>query len=163
MFLPQIRFCERGDIPALLDVNGLSPHPWPESAIVGDLADPSVPGTASGGPSYLGAFALSAGSRLLGYAAMGHEDRFALLMGLVVRSEYRRRGIGTQLVLAVAECARSIGRTRLILRVRESNLPARSFYERLAFRRETTCVRYYSDGENAVRMGLPLVPGFPGV
>lgn len=88
--------------------------------------------------------------------AVALEAGFALLMGLMVLPEYRRRGIGTQLVLAVAECARSQGRTRLILRVGEANAPARALYEGLSFRRGATRAHYYSDGENAVEMALSL-------
>ena len=52
--------------------------------------------------------------------------------------------------------ARSMGRTRLILRVGEANAPARALYEGLSFRRGATRARYYSDGENAVEMVLLL-------
>lgn len=152
MFLPDIRFCGLDDLPAVIEVNALSPCPWPDALIARDLAEPPP----HDGPSYLGAFARADEVRLLGYAAVGHEACSALLMGLVVRPEYRRRGIGTQLVLAVAECARSTGWTRLVLRVGESNAPARSLYERLSFRREATRVGYYSNGENALQMALPL-------
>lgn len=156
MFLPDIRFCGPGDFPAIIEANALSPCPWPNTLIARDLAEPPP----HDGPTYLGAFARTADARLLGYAAVGHEACCALLMGLVVRPEYRRRGIGTQLVLAVAECARSTGWTRLILRVGESNAPARSLYERLSFRREATRVGYYSNGESALQMAL-LLPRSP--
>ncbi len=156
MFLPDIRFCGPEDIPAIVEANGLSPYPWPEAIIARDLEASFLSGGSHDGPSYLGAFSRTADARLLGYAVMGHEARFALLMGLVVLPEYRRRGIGTQLVLAVAECARSIGRTRLVLRVGESNVSARAFYEGLSFRRTATRSRYYSDGKNALEMTLLL-------
>ncbi len=155
MFLPEIRFCGPDDVPAIIEANGLSLYPWPDAVIARDLAASSSEQTRED-LSYLGAFSRGADARLLGYAVMGHEAGFALLMGLMVLPEYRRRGIGTQLVLAVAECARSMGRTRLILRVGEANAPARALYEGLSFRRGATRARYYSDGENAVEMALPL-------
>ena len=155
MFLPEIRFCGPDDVPAIIEANGLSLYPWPDVVIARDLAAASSEQNRED-LSYLGAFSRGAGSRLLGYAVMGHEAGFALLMGLMVLPEYRRRGIGTQLVLAVAECARSMGRTRLILRVGEANAPARALYEGLSFRRGATRARYYSDGENAVEMALLL-------
>ena len=156
MFLPEIRFCGPEDVPAIVEANGLSLYPWPDAVIARDLAASPLSENAGEGLSYLGAFSRGAGSRLLGYAVMGHEAGFALLMGLMVLPEYRRRGIGTQLVLAVAECARSMGRTRLILRVGEATAPARALYEGLSFRLGATRARYYSDGENAVEMALSL-------
>ena len=150
MFLPEIRFCGPDDVPAIIEANGLSLYPWPDVVIARDLAASSPSEQPWEGLSYLGAFSRGAGSRLLGYAVMGHEAGFALLMGLMVLPKYRRRGIGTQLVLAVAECAHSMGRTRLILRVGEA------LYEGLSFRRGATRARYYSDGENAVEMVLLL-------
>ncbi len=155
MFLPEIRFCGPDDVPAIIEANGLSLYPWPDAVIARDLAASSLEQTRED-LSYLGAFSRGSGARLLGYAVMGHEAGFALLMGLMVLPRYRRRGIGTQLVLAVAECARSMGRTRLILRVGEANAPARALYEGLSFRRGATRARYYSDGENAVEMVLLL-------
>ena len=155
MFLPEIRFCGPEDVPAIIEANGLSLYPWPDAVIARDLAA-SLSDPLEKGLSYLGAFSRGASARLLGYAVMGHEAGFALLMGLMVLPKYRRRGIGTQLVLAVAECARSMGRTRLILRVGEANAPARALYEGLSFRRGATRARYYSDGENAVEMVLLL-------
>ena len=155
MFLPEIRFCGPDDVPAIIEANGLSLYPWPDAVIARDLAASSSEQTRED-LSYLGAFSRGSGARLLGYAVTGHEAGFALLMGLMVLPRYRRRGIGTQLVLAVAECARSMGRTRLILRVGEANAPARALYEGLSFRRGATRARYYSDGENAVEMVLLL-------
>ena len=155
MFLPEIRFCGPDDVPAIIEANGLSLYPWPDAVIARDLAASSLEQTRED-LSYLGAFSRGSGARLLGYAVMGHEAGFALLMGLMVLPRYRRRGIGTQLVLAVAECARSMGRTRLILRVGEANAPARALYEGLSFRRGATRAHYYSDGENAVEMALSL-------
>ena len=155
MFLPEIRFCGPDDVPAIIEANGLSLYPWPDAVIARDLAASSLEQTRED-LSYLGAFSRGSGARLLGYAVMGHEAGFALLMGLMVLPRYRRRGIGTQLVLAVAECARSMGRTRLILRVGEANVPARALYEGLSFQLGATRARYYSDGENAVEMVLLL-------
>lgn len=156
MFLPEIRFCGPRDVPAILEANRLSPRPWPDALVARDLMEPSRDGAPCDGPSYLGAFARTAEARLLGYAVMGYEAHEALLMGLMVLPAYRRRGIGMQLVAAVAECARSLGRTRLILRVGEVNGPARALYEALFFRRKAVRERYYSNGEDAVEMVLVL-------
>lgn len=153
MFLPDIRFCGSEDIPEIVRANSQSLYPWPDAVITQDLQRSD---SSRDVLSYLGAFSRTSAPRLLGYAVMGQEGNFALLMGLLVLPEYRRRGIGTQLVLAVVECARAIGRTCLILRVRESNSPARALYEKLSFRKETINARYYSNGEDAVRMGLVL-------
>ncbi|NLL37586.1 MAG: GNAT family N-acetyltransferase [Fretibacterium sp.] len=151
-----IRFCEASDLPELLELNALSPYPWSESVIRADFSEALRP------LSYLGAFSFL-DDRLLGYAVLGTEAKEALLMNLNVQSDFRRRGVGLQLVAAVAECATALGFSNLALRVRESNMPALALYCLLGFRRTGTALHYYSNGESALLLSAELPLEIPSL
>ncbi|MDR1741795.1 MAG: GNAT family N-acetyltransferase [Synergistaceae bacterium] len=145
MVLVDVRFCGSSDLGEVVKVDGTSPYPWPEEVIQKDIAD--------GALIYIGAFY---GASLLGYSALGADGGSGLLMNLVVEPRHRGLGIGSQLVVAAAECALSMGYPTMLLSVRSSNEAAISLYVGLGFvwleRRE----RYYSNGDAALRMGAAL-------
>ena len=152
MLIAGIRFCDCEDVDQVLTVDRVSPYPWPENIIVRDLVvgDSRI--------SYIGAFAPADESMLLGYAVLGEENENGLLMNLVVLPQYRRRGIGVQLVVAAAELASSLGYLKLVLRVRLTNHAALDLYRGLGFRCYATRDGFYSDGNAAGYMSanLPL-------
>jgi ribosomal-protein-alanine N-acetyltransferase len=155
VFLADIRFCGKEDASQVLEVDRVSPHPWPERVVLRDLL------VADAGLSYLGAFAPGR-DKLLAYAVLGSENENGLLMNVVVLPEYRRRGLGTQLVVAAAECAAALSFPVLALRVRLSNLAAAELYRNLGFRSVRTQDRYYSNGDAARCMSLKLPLVFSG-
>lgn len=136
-----------------MELNGLSLCPWPESVMAGDFDENS-----SAGITYLGAFATGPSQALLGYAVLGREKGEGLLMALIVRPELRRRGIGSQLLAAVGDCASYLGFDRLRLRVRRSNAPALALYKGMSFAQRSVSRKYYANGEDAILMSarLPL-------
>jgi ribosomal-protein-alanine N-acetyltransferase len=148
VFLADIRFCTEFDATRVLEVDRTSPHPWPERIIARDLRNGAE-------LTYLGAFAAEM-EKLLGYAVLGSENGEGLLMNVLVLPEYRRRGIGMQLVVAAAECAFALARSSLILRVRPSNRAALGLYEELGFIYGGKRDKYYSNGESAQQMSLKL-------
>ena len=83
------------------------------------------------------------------------------LENIVVAPEARRTGIGRQLLAGLLTRARETGSESVSLEVRESNLDARSFYEKNGFRRAGRRPMYYnSPQENAIlyQLGLNRVP-----
>ncbi|RLG38911.1 MAG: ribosomal-protein-alanine N-acetyltransferase [Candidatus Alkanophagales archaeon] len=78
------------------------------------------------------------------------------IISIAVAREHRRRGIGTSLVRAVL---RSSG-GRAFVEVRESNIGAQRFYEKLGFRRVGRAPGYYED-EDAILMELVASPSLP--
>jgi len=148
--MANIRFCGKEDITQVLAVNEVSPHSWPKNVIERDLVaeDTRV--------SYLGAFAPIDDSMLLGYAVLGEENESGLLMNLVVTPQYRRRGIGAQLVVASAELASNLGFLKLVLRVRHSNHEAVALYRGLGFSGNSALSGFYSDGSAARHMSVNL-------
>lgn len=72
---------------------------------------------------------------------------------LAVHPNFRRQGIGEQLMQSIISYARSRGAKRITLEVRASNLTAQSLYEKLGFVGVGTRPGYYHDnGEDAVIM-----------
>jgi len=55
------------------------------------------------------------------------------LLNVVVRPDWRRRGVATRMVQAVFESAAAKGVTRALLEVRASNLPAQGLYDKFGF------------------------------
>ena len=153
MYLPEIDFLDFNDLPGILRLNAGVPYSWPEDVIRSDLSQDSQNET-----TYIGAFATTAEAPLLGYAVLGREKRAGLLMWLLVDKAYQRRGIGTQLLLAVSDCAVYMNMKILRLRVRKSNTPAIELYSQMSFRRERIRQGFYSNGEDAIVMSarLPL-------
>lgn len=150
MIVTDIRFCSEGDVGRIIEVDRTSPHPWPERVIVRDFL------AGSRGLSYIGAFAPDGGDRLLGYAVLGDENGHGLLMNLVVVPAYRRQGIGSQLVVAAAECAADFRFPQLDLRVRCSNYAALALYRGVGFRGDAMRESFYNNGDVALFMSLKL-------
>ncbi len=74
------------------------------------------------------------------------------IVSIAVHPEHRRCGIGTILMREAERRIRERGCDVVRLEVRESNFPARRFYERLGYRVERREPGYYQDGETAVIM-----------
>jgi len=104
---------------------------------------------------YLGAWGKDI---LLGFAALGSCKKGAELANIAVLPAYRRKGIGSQLLLGVSEVALSLGYSRIFLHVRVSHEEARSFYGGFDFSPLYLVSGYYLDGEDALFMEalLPL-------
>ena len=64
-------------------------------------------------------------------------------LGLMVEAAYRRRGVGTALLVAAEDWARSTGVTKLELHVFPHNTPAIGLYETHGFEREGYRRRHY--------------------
>jgi ribosomal-protein-alanine N-acetyltransferase len=91
---------------------------------------------------------------LLGVTQIEGEGR--VLMFAVDR-EHRRAGIGSQLMEAFLDRARSRGLRRATLEVRVGNATAIRFYTRYRFSVVDLLRGYYSDGENGYQMARDLV------
>ena len=80
------------------------------------------------------------------------------LCNIMVAEAYRRRGLAEQLLHQSFCLCRELGVERVLLEVRESNLPAIRLYEKLHFRQISMRRAYYRNPvENAVIMELEFV------
>lgn len=67
------------------------------------------------------------------------------MMNVAVTADFRRRGLGEQLVLSLVEELKAIGSHSLTLEVRASNVPAIRLYEKLDFVQTGLRKNYYRD------------------
>lgn len=75
------------------------------------------------------------------------------LANFAVAQDYRRRGIGTQMIAKLASKLSKDRRTRIVLEVRETNLPAQLFFRSSGFRAMSVLRDYYEDTtEDAYQM-----------
>lgn len=132
------------DIDAVQRVERASfPVPWPAYALRQEVETNRL-------ARYL---VVRAGDDIVAYAGVwllvdeAHVTTFAVL------PEWRRRGIGGRLMVAVMRLAAQLNARVATLEVRLSNMPARALYQRFGFRPVGVRPRYYSDnGEDALIM-----------
>jgi ribosomal-protein-alanine N-acetyltransferase len=105
---------------------------------------------------YTGLFRDGAGARrlvllveredvLLGFLVAQHIASEWELENIVVSSAERRKGIGRRLLRALMDAASQSASESIFLEVRESNLPARRFYQKTGFQQAGVRKGYYRD------------------
>ncbi len=97
--------------------------------------------------------------RAVGYAslALGMAPGAAWLTDLVVAMPYRRKGVGSRLVMAAQTWAREHGCERLVLEMQSKNYPAIRMAQKLAFEFSGYNDRYYENQEIALFFAKRLV------
>jgi ribosomal-protein-alanine N-acetyltransferase len=96
-------------------------------------------------------------SRVVAYLAAHSVEKEWELHYLVVARACQRRGVGTLLLNELISQARAEGGGEILLEVRESNLAARSLYERAGFQEHGSRKNYYNNPvENAILYRLSL-------
>jgi [ribosomal protein S18]-alanine N-acetyltransferase len=73
-----------------------------------------------------------------------HKNRIHVL-NFAVASGYHRRGVGTQMLAKLANKLSAQRRTRIVLEVRETNLPAQLFFRENGFRAVSVLKNFYAD------------------
>ncbi len=91
--------------------------------------------------------------RVRGYALVQRRDNRPYVPGIGVLPDWRRRGIGEQLMRLVLGAHRDVW-----LHARESNAAARRLYARLGLRETGRIAHFYSDGEAAVMIEAAQAP-----
>ena len=120
--------------------------PWSENSIASEL----------GNRLSLWLVALD-GDTVAGYIGSQSVLDEADMMNVAVHPDYRRRGIGEMLVLALGDALKAKGIRGLMLEVRESNAPAIALYEKLGFVQAGLRKNYYRNPkENALIMRKEL-------
>ena len=118
------------------------PAPWSEETIREVLSTPFCRG--------LGAEELVFGL-LVGYAISAIQEESCHLLDLGVSPEWRRSGVGSELVAEALADAATLGATEVFLEVRESNRAAQALYAGFGFAPGGRRNRYYPDtGEDAL-------------
>jgi ribosomal-protein-alanine N-acetyltransferase len=93
---------------------------------------------------------------VLGYAGAWHLVDELHVSTIAVQPDWRRRGLGELLLLALADRGLELGVRRMTLEVRVSNLAAQALYRKYGFETISVQKAYYSDNnEDAYIMGTP--------
>lgn len=135
------------DVPAVHEIERLSFRtPWPAYAFEQELRS-----------NRLARYVVArAGDRIVGFAGVWLMVDEAHVTTFGVHPDWRRQGIGRQLLLNVAEVSVAIGARRMTLEVRVSNLAAQGLYRQFGFEIVGRRHRYYTDdGEDALVMTTP--------
>jgi ribosomal-protein-alanine N-acetyltransferase len=73
-----------------------------------------------------------------------HRNRLHIL-NFAVHPQFRRHGVGEQMVRKLASKLSSQRRSRIMLEVRETNLPAQLFFRQLGFKAISLLREFYED------------------
>jgi len=93
------------------------------------------------------------GQTVIGYYGLWHVLDEGHITNIAVHPEYRRQGIGSQLLTHMISAAKQRDVYHLTLEVRTSNIPAQGLYAKHGFVPAGVRHRYYSDnGEDAIIM-----------
>lgn len=135
--------CDRSHLPALCELEKRCfSDAWTEDALASQLPD-----------RFHSFIAAKSGDGLLGYVCMTHIIDEAEISNVAVDPVYRRQGIGAALVAEMLSRADQMGMERIMLEVRESNVPAKVLYERHGFVPYGKRKNYYENPrEDAVLM-----------
>lgn len=128
-----IRTMRAMDLPQVMEVEYASfSMPWTETTFRGLLRRTDAD-----------LFVAEASGRVVGYAALWTVLDQAELGNIAVAPRWRRLGVGTLLLAAVIERARTRGVRELFLEVRVSNGVAQQLYQRHGFERVGERKNYY--------------------
>ena len=135
------------DVAAVHEIERLSFRtPWPAYAFEQELRGNRL-------ARYLVA---RAGDAVVGFAGVWLMVDDAHVTTFGVHPDWRRQGIGRQLMLNVTELSGAIGARRMTLEVRVSNVAAQALYGAFGFDIAGRRPRYYTDdGEDALVMTTP--------
>ncbi len=118
---------------------------WTAMRVAGSIRDPDV-----------NVLVACCDADIGGFAIMRYGEDDAHLDLLAVAPEYRRTGIGRQLLEWLERCAVVAGIFTVALEVRAENEVAQRFYERLGYRVLAQLPGYYQGVEAALRMSRDL-------
>lgn len=127
------------DIPQIVQVEiSCFPVPWPDFLFKAHLNNP-------------GFVVYEKEENILGYAIIGDSEGKAHLQSIAVHPEFRRQGIGTELLEWCIDLVKLYGYHEMVLEVREKNTDSQLFYADQDFEITGTVKGYYLD-DNAITM-----------
>jgi len=131
----QVRWMIRRDMPEVLAAERESfEFPWLEEDFVRCLRQRNCIGMEA-----------EHNNRVVGFMIYElHKTRIHVLNFAVVES-YRRRGVGSQMIAKLTAKLSVQRRSRIVLEVRETNLPAQLFFRENGFRAVSVLHHYYAD------------------
>ena len=139
---------------------GAYPKPWSRSVFESELRQ-----VASGSRHYIVARERSRRRRVVGYAGLWFVNEpdgdQAHVTNIVVAPDFRRMGVATRLMVALARAAIDRGCVAWTLEVRASNTAAQELYRQFGFAPAGVRKRYYENTEDAIVMWCHDIQGEP--
>jgi len=138
-----VRWMIRRDMPEVLDIENASfEHPWREDDFLRVLRQRNCIGMVA-----------EQGDQIVGYMIYElHRNRIHVL-DFATHPEFRRRGVGRQMIAKLAGKLSHQRRNRIALLVRETNVPAQFFFKATGFRAVEVVREHFADtGEDAYGM-----------
>jgi ribosomal-protein-alanine N-acetyltransferase len=130
-----IRWMIRRDMPEVLAIEHASfEFPWGEEEFLRVLRQRNCIGMVA-----------EHGERVVGFMIYELHKAKLQILNFCVHPEYRRQGVGHQMVAKLVGKLSSHRRTRISLNIRESNLPAQLFYRTQGFRALEVVREHYED------------------
>jgi ribosomal-protein-alanine N-acetyltransferase len=138
-----IRWMIRRDMPEVLAIEHTSSEfPWCEEEFLRVLRQRNCIGMVA-----------EYGERVVGFMIYELHKNKLHVLDFAVHPDFRRQGVGRQMVAKLVGKLSSHRRTRIALSVRETNLGAQLFYRIQGFRAQEVVREYYQDtGEDAYSM-----------
>ena len=84
-------------------------------------------------------------NQVIGFVAARQVADEAEILNIAVHGDFRRKGVASALLLGALDAFRRSAATRVFLELRESNLPARTLYERYGFVLSGRRASYYTN------------------
>jgi ribosomal-protein-alanine N-acetyltransferase len=143
----QIRWMIKRDMPEVLAIEQASfDIPWTEEDFLNALRQRNCIGMVA-----------ESNDCLVGFVIYELQKHQFMLLNLAVHPQYRRRGVGRQLVERLISKLSQHRRDKITLEVRERNLTAQLFFKALGFQAVRVLREYYPDtGEDAYVMQYRL-------
>jgi [ribosomal protein S18]-alanine N-acetyltransferase len=141
---------EAADLPAVIEIETRSfPNPWHESTFRGEIQHRPI--------SFPLVIVHNALDRVIGYIIFWVIGEEAQINNIAVHPDFRRLGIGEQVLRQVIQQLRSSGAVMVTLEVRPSNVGAQTLYRKLGFRMVGIRKGYYTNPpEDAFVLALHL-------
>ncbi len=149
-----IRWMIRRDMAEVLDIEDESfEFPWLEEDFVRCLRQRNCIGMVA-----------EHEDRVVGFMIYELYKNRVHVLNFAVAADYRRQGVGSQMVAKLIAKLSSGRRSRVVLEVRETNLPAQLFFRENGFRAVSVLRAYYEDTpEDAYLMQYRYRPEKPAV
>jgi len=130
-----IRWMIRRDMSEVLDIEADSfEFPWSEEDFIRCLRQRNCIGMVA-----------EYDDRVVGFMVYELNRTRLHILNFAVAPDCRRRGVGTQMIAKLSGKLSAGRRTRLVLEVRETNLPAQLFFRHSRFRAVSVLRGYYED------------------
>jgi [ribosomal protein S18]-alanine N-acetyltransferase len=138
-----IRDIQKDDIPAILEIEQVSfPAPWYKESFLGEIYQKQA-------ISKVAVFE----DTVIGYLCANYVLHESYILKLAVHPDFRRQGVATILMHEAMRELKQKGCVFMYLKVRESNLSAKMYYEQFGFQIETIRKKYYDNpDEDALLM-----------